>query len=127
MNIVMLIGNLGADAELRSFEGGGQVCSFRMATSRKYKNPAGELITKTEWHRCSLWGTRGAAVCQYLTKGKKVAVTGEIRYREHEKEGQRYWTTEIHVQELEFVGGGNGTGGGGGGGSGNDDMGEMPF
>lgn len=91
---VFLAGNLGKDAELRE-AGETVVCSFSVATNRKVK---GEKVTT--WVRCSLWGARGEGLAQYLTKGQKVAVTGELSTREYD--GKFY--VECRVDEVTLLG-----------------------
>lgn len=73
MNRGVFIGNLGKDAELRSTQAGQQVCVFSVAATSRYKDKA-----KTTWVRCDLWGKRAEALAQYLTKGLKVYIEGEI-------------------------------------------------
>ena len=89
-------GNLGRDAEIRTTQGGG-VCSFSVAVEQR----KGKEKTTT-WVRCSLWGKRGEVVAQYLTKGTRVAVTGELSL--HEYQGKT--TLECKVGEVTMLGGG---------------------
>jgi single-strand DNA-binding protein len=106
-----ITGRLGKDAELRQ-AGRDNVCSFSVASGRKVK---GEETTT--WVRCSLWGKRGEALVQYLTKGTKIAVGGELSTREHN--GKTY--LDLRVGEmLELMGGGNRNGGSPRGGSSSD-------
>lgn len=95
-------GNLGKDAELRD-AGQSRVLSFSVASSAKVK---GEKTTT--WVRCSLWGKRGEALAQYLTKGSKVCVAGELSTREYN--GSTY--LEMRVSELDMMGGRGASGGG---------------
>lgn len=88
-------GNLGKDAELR-VAGKDNVCSFSVASGRKVKGEE-----QTTWVRCSLWGKRGDALAQHLTKGSKVAVSGELSTREHN--GKTY--LELRVAEIDLMGG----------------------
>lgn len=126
LNKVMLIGNLGADPEVRSTNNGSRVASFSLATSRQWTTQAGEKQEKTEWHRCVAWNTRtnqlADFVQQYLKKGDRAYVEGRIEYRTWEdREGQTRYTTEINVRELVLLsprGDAGGAGGGGGGGGG---------
>ncbi len=104
VNRVTLMGNLGADAELRQTQKQA-VLNFRMATSERFKTADGEKKEHTEWHQCTLWGTRGEALADHLTKGTKVLVAGRIRTRQYEKDGVTRHSTEIHIDDLEFVGG----------------------
>ena len=105
LNKVTLIGNLGADPEVRSTSGGNRVATFSLATSRQWNSPSGEKQEKTEWHRCVVWNTKVSTLAdiveRYLKKGDKVYVEGRIEYRQwQDKEGQTRYSTEINVREL---------------------------
>ena len=115
LNKVTLIGNLGADPEVRSTTGGNRVASFSLATSRSWNNPSGDRQEKTEWHRCVVWNTKGSQLAdiveKYVKKGDKLYVEGRIEYRQwQDKDGQTRYTTEINVRELIMLGGGRGGG-----------------
>ena len=107
MIFATVAGNLGKDASIRQ-AGNTPVCSFGVATEAKVK---GEK--KTTWVNCSLFGKRGEAICQHLTKGTRVAVVGRLSQREHN--GKTY--LELDVSEITLLGGGQKDGGGVGGGS----------
>ena len=95
MNSVVLVGNLGADPELRQ-AGDKDVCNFRIATS--------EYGDKTEWHSIVVWGNQAQSCGQYLSKGSKVAIHGRLQTRQWEdKEGNTRYTTEIVAQNVEFL------------------------
>jgi len=118
----MLIGNLGADPEVRSTNNGTRVATLSLATSRQWTTQAGEKQEKTEWHRCVVWNTRSSGLAdvveKYLKKGDRVYVEGRIEYRTwKDREGQTRYTTEINVRDLVMLSG-RGDGGGGGGGEG---------
>ena len=105
LNKVTLIGNVGADPELRSTTGGHRVATFTLATSRSWKGANGEQQEKTEWHRCSVWNNKASTLAdiveKYVSKGDKLYVEGSIEYRQwQDKEGQTRYTTEINVREL---------------------------
>lgn len=105
MNLVILKGNLGKDPEIKSFEWG-KVASFSIATTEKYKNGKGELITETDWHNCTFRGAICDAIEKYLHKGDQVLVTGKIKYRSYEnKDSQTVHITEIKCSEFEFCSG----------------------
>lgn len=115
LNKVTLIGNLGADPEVRTTSGGGRVATFSLATSRVWNSPSGEKQEKTEWHRCVVWNTKVSTLAdlveRYLKKGDKVYVEGRIEYRQWtDKEGQTRYTTEINVRELIMLSGRQGGG-----------------
>ena len=120
LNKVMLIGNLGADPEVRSTSNGSRVATLSLATSRQWTTQAGEKQEKTEWHRCVVWNAKGSGLAdvveKYLKKGDRVYVEGRIEYRTwQDKEGQKRYTTEINVRDLVMLSG-RGDGGAGGGG-----------
>jgi single-strand DNA-binding protein len=118
----MLIGNLGADPEVRTIPNGSRVASFSMATSRQWNAEGGQRQEKTEWHRCVVWNNRSGGggladvVEKYLKKGDRVYVEGRIEYRSYEdkKDGQTKYVTEINVRDLVMLSG-RGEGGEGGG------------
>ncbi len=121
LNKVMLIGNLGADPEVRSTANGARVATLSIATSRQWNNQAGERQEKTQWHRVVLWNnSKGSGLVdfaeKYLKKGDRVYVEGEIEYRTWEdREGKTRYTTEIKAREVMAVGGKAGSGGSEGG------------
>ena len=117
LNKVTLIGNLGADPEIRSTTGGNRVATFGLATSRSWNSPSGDRQEKTEWHRCVVWNSKGSQLAdiveKYVKKGDKLYVEGRIEYRQwQDKDGQTRYSTEINVRELIMLGGGRGGGGG---------------
>lgn len=128
LNKVMLIGNLGADPEIRSFNNGGKVANLRIATSEQWKDKAtGERKEKTEWHTVAIFSEGLVSVVErYLKKGSKVFVEGKLQTRKwQDQNGQDRYSTEIVIQGLggtltmlDGPGGGGGGGMGGGGGSG---------
>ena len=116
LNKVTLIGNLGADPEVRSTSGGNRVATFSLATSRSWNGPSGDRQEKTEWHRCVVWNSKVTQLAdiveRYLKKGDKVYVEGRIEYRQwQDKENQTRYSTEINVRELIMLSGRGGAGG----------------
>ena len=106
VNKVILVGNLGADPEVKYLSNGTTVATFRMATTENRVNKAsGEKTTTTEWHRIVAFG-RLAEICgEYLNKGKQVYVEGRLRTRSWEdKDGNRKYTTEIIAQVMQMLG-----------------------
>ena len=128
LNKVMLIGNLGADPEIRTFNNGGKVANLRIATSESWKDrQTGERKEKTEWHTVAIFSEGLVSVVErYLKKGSKVFVEGKLQTRKwQDQNGQDRYSTEIVIQGmggtltmLDGAGGGAGGGMGGGGGSG---------
>lgn len=105
LNKVMLIGNLGADPEVRSTANGGKVANLSLATSRSWNSASGERQEKTEWHRIVVWNTKSGSQAdfaeKYLKKGDKVYVEGAVEYRTWEdREGNKRYTTEINAREV---------------------------
>mgnify|MGYP006297511803 CR=1 FL=1 len=101
MNRVILIGNLGRDPEVRNFANGGRVCSLRLATSETWKDrESGERRERTEWHNVAIFPEGLVKVAeQYLRKGSKVAVTGQLRTRKwQDQSGQDRYMTEVVLQ-----------------------------
>jgi single-strand DNA-binding protein len=100
-NSVQLIGHLGKDVELISFESGNQKAQVSMATSESYKNAKGELVTDTQWHNLVAWGKAAEYMAKSLKKGSYVAVNGSIAYRTYTtKDGDIKNYTEIKVNEF---------------------------
>ncbi len=129
LNKVMLIGNLGADPEIRTFQNGGKVANIRIATSETWKDrQTGERKEKTEWHTVSIFSEGLVGVVErYLKKGSKVFVEGKLQTRKwQDKDGQDRYSTEVVIQglggTLTMLDGAQG-GGGGGGSSGGWDQG----
>jgi single-strand DNA-binding protein len=110
MNKAILVGNLGADPEVRSTSNGSRVATLSIATSRQWKNQAGEKQEKTEWHRVVFWNTKFSNLAdiaeRFCKKGDKVYVEGSIEYRSwQDREGQTRYTTEINGRELILLSG----------------------
>ncbi|MFG6591217.1 single-stranded DNA-binding protein [Sulfitobacter sp. 1A12157] len=128
VNKVILIGNLGRDPEVRSFQNGGKVCNLRIATSETWKDRnTGERREKTEWHSVAIFQEGLVRVAeQYLKKGSKVYIEGQLQTRKwQDQSGQDRYSTEVVLQGfggtltmLDGPGGGSGGGGGGGYGGG---------
>ena len=114
VNKVILIGNLGADPEVRFLPSGEAVANLRIATTDTWKDKDGNKQEQTEWHRVSFFG-RTAEVCQqYLKKGSSVYVEGSIRTRKwQDQSGQERYTTEVRGDKMQMLGG-RGAGGAGG-------------
>ena len=121
INKVILIGNLGADPEVRYTQSGTPVASFSLATTERRKGQDGQVQEMTEWHRIVAW-TRLAEICgEYLSKGSKVYIEGRLQTRKwKDQSGNDRYTTEIIAREMKMLsprttaGSGSGSGGGGG-------------
>jgi len=103
-NKVQLIGHLGADPEMKSFENGNAMAKMRIATNETYKNAQGELVTDTQWHTVIAWGKTAETAGKFLNKGSEVLVDGRLVHREYTaSDGQKRHTTEVVVQDLIFM------------------------
>ena len=115
VNKVILIGNLGADPEVRSTTGGSQVASLRIATSETWNDrQTGERTERTEWHRVTLYGRLAEIAGQYLRKGAKVYLEGRLQTRKwQDKDGNDRYTTEVVANEMQMLDGRSGNMGSG--------------
>jgi single-strand DNA-binding protein len=104
MNKVILLGNLGADPELRYTTAGVAVLSMRLATNESYVDKNKEPQERTEWHTVVVWGNRAAGLSRVLTKGSSVLVEGGLRTSSYEKDGTKRYRTEVHAREVLFAG-----------------------
>ena len=97
VNKVILVGNLGNDPEVRSMQSGDEVCNLSVATSENWKDKqTGERREKTEWHRVVIFNQGLVNVCKnYLKKGSKVYIEGQLETRSWEQDGQKKYTTEV--------------------------------
>ena len=115
VNKVILVGNLGKDAEVRVTPGGQSVASFSIATTENWTSKEGEKKEQTEWHRIVLWGKTADSLQPYLVKGKQIYLEGRLQTRQWEKEGQKHYTTEVKADKIVLLGGGGGASGSRGG------------
>lgn len=100
-NKVQLIGNLGANPEIRSFDNGKTVARFSLATSDSYQDANGKKISETQWHNLVAWGGLAKIIEKYLTKGSEVAVEGKLTHRTYEdKDGNKKYFTEVVLHDM---------------------------
>ena len=111
LNKVLLLGNLGADPELRVTPGGQAVLKLRLACSESFKDNRGERKERTEWCRVTVWGKRGEALAKILHKGDRIFVEGRLQTSKYEKNGATAYSTEIVANNVIL----NGNRGGGAG------------
>ncbi len=123
VNKVIIVGNLGADPEVKSFQNGGKVCNLRIATSESWKDKnTGDKQERTEWHSVAIFSEGLAGVAErFLRKGSKVYIEGQLRTRKwQDAQGNDRYSTEVVLQgpgaTLTMLDGAPGSGGGGGGG-----------
>lgn len=118
VNKVILIGNLGADPETRYAQNGNAVTNIRLATSKQWRDrESGQNNERTEWHRVVFFQRLAEVAGEYLKKGSRVYIEGELQTRQWERDGQKHYTTEIVANEMQMLDSRSEMGGGGGGGS----------
>ncbi|MEA3495631.1 MAG: single-stranded DNA-binding protein [Bacteroidota bacterium] len=104
INKVILIGNLGADPEVRRFAEDTAVANFNIATTENYKDKSGEWQEKTEWHRIVVWRFLAERAEKYLKKGMKVYIEGKLQTRSwDDKDGNKKYTTEVVAQNFQML------------------------
>jgi single-strand DNA-binding protein len=108
VNKVILIGNLGADPELKYTPSNRPLCNLRIATTETWKDKSGTKQEKTEWHRVTVWGDQAENCSKYLAKGRSVYVEGRLQTNSYEKDGQKHYSTTVTADRVVFLGGGNG-------------------
>jgi len=109
VNKIILLGNLGADPEVRHTPGGQAVCNLRVATNERWKDRDGQLQDRTEWHSVTVWGQQGEACGAHLSKGRQVYVEGRLQTREYaDRDGNACRAVEIVANSVVFIGGDGG-------------------
>ncbi|MBK8485447.1 MAG: single-stranded DNA-binding protein [Saprospiraceae bacterium] len=104
-NSVRLIGNLGANPDIKSFEKGNKVARFTLATNDSYTDKDGKKVTETQWHTMVAWGKTADIVEEFLTKGSEVAIEGKLTSRSYEgKDGEKKYITEVVIHEVLLLG-----------------------
>lgn len=114
VNKVILVGNLGADPELKYTPSNRALCNLRIATTEVYKDKGGQRQEKTEWHRVTVWGDTAENCSKYLAKGRSVYIEGRLQTRSYDKDGQKHYATDVVADRVVFLGGGGGAEGGAG-------------
>lgn len=115
LNRVLLLGNLGADPELRVTPGGQAVLKLRLATNESYLDRNNVRQERTEWHRVTVWGRRAEALGKILTKGDSLFIEGRLQTSSYEKNGEKRYSTDIVANNIILTGGrGRGQGEGAG-------------
>lgn len=105
VNKVILVGNLGKDAELRYTPGGAPISNFSLATTEVWNDKEGQRQEKTEWHRVVLWGRSAESLQDYLKKGKQVYVEGRLQTRSwDDKDGNKKYSTEVRADRIVLLG-----------------------
>jgi single-strand DNA-binding protein len=107
-NKVQLIGNLGQNPEIKTFENGKILAKFSLATTDSYRDASGKKITDTQWHNIVAWGNLAKIAEKYLTKGSEVAVEGKLTHRAYDdKNGKKSYSTEVVLSDLVLLRGKN--------------------
>lgn len=104
VNKVILIGNLGKDPEVFSFDTGVKKVTFSLATTEIYRNKEGQDVEQTEWHNIVVWRSLADIAEKFLRKGSQVYIEGRIRYRTYEKDGQKKYITDIEADNINMLG-----------------------
>jgi single-strand DNA-binding protein len=107
----MLIGNLGADPDVKNINGNA-VCNLSVATTEKWLGKDGTKQERTEWSRVTVWGKQAENCGKFLSKGKKVYVEGKLQTRSYDKDGQKHYATDIVASNVQFLSPAGGAGGG---------------
>ncbi|MBM63760.1 MAG: single-stranded DNA-binding protein [Acidobacteria bacterium] len=107
VNRVILVGNIGKDAEVRYTAGGSAVSTLSLATTEVWNDrTSGQRQERTEWHRVVVWGKQAETLSEYLTKGRQIYVEGRLQTRQWEdKEGSKRYTTEVRTDRVVLLGG----------------------
>lgn len=106
VNLAILVGNVGQNPDIKVFDGGTKKATFSLATSEKYKDRNGEVHENTEWHNIVCWRATADVVERFVKKGTQVYIQGKITTRSWEDQnGQKRYTTEIEVANLQLLGG----------------------
>src|SRR5438067_1690582 len=100
LNRVLLLGNLGADPELKVTQGGQAVLKLRLATTESYLDKSNTRQERTEWHSITVWGRRGEALAKILSKGRSIFVEGSLRTSSYEKDGEKRYRTEVIANNI---------------------------
>jgi len=102
LNLVIIIGNLTRDVELRALEDGKYVASFDLATNDSYKNKAGVKVETVEFVRCSAFGKSAELIAQYMKKGSQILIQGKLKTHSWEKDGVKHYQTRVVVNSFKF-------------------------
>ena len=105
INKVIIIGNLGNDPDKRALPNGDVVTNISIATSESWKDAQGQQQERTEWHRVVMFKRLGEIAAEYLKKGSKVYIEGQLRTRQWDKDGQKHYSTEIIAREMQMLDG----------------------
>ena len=103
MNRITIIGRVGQEPKVHTFDSGTKKASFSLATSEKYKDKEGNKVEETEWHNCVIFGKLAEVVEKYVHKGDLLALEGKVKTREYEVDGNKKYITEVICQTMEML------------------------
>ena len=104
-NKVQLIGHVGQEPEIKTFEGGKKLANITIATNDYYINDKGDKVEQTEWHKVTAWGKVAEIIEKYVTKGKEIAIEGKLTHRSYDdKGGNKRYITEVVVNDILLMG-----------------------
>ena len=104
-NKVQLIGHVGNDPEIKTFDGGKKLAKLNVATNESYKNDKGEKVEETQWHSLIAWGKTADIIEKYVVKGKEIAIEGKLTHRSYDdKEGNKRYITEVVANDILLLG-----------------------
>jgi single-strand DNA-binding protein len=104
-NKVQLIGHVGQDPEIKTFDGGKKLAKLSIATNESYKNDKGEKVEETQWHNLIAWGKTADIIEKYVVKGKEIAIEGKLTHKSYDdKNGEKRYVTEVVIDELLMLG-----------------------
>ena len=104
-NKVQLIGHVGNDPEIKTFDGGKKLAKLSIATNESYKNDKGEKVEETQWHNLIAWGKTAEIIEKYVVKGKEIAIEGKLTHKSYDdKNGEKRNVTEVVIDELLMLG-----------------------
>jgi single-strand DNA-binding protein len=105
VNRLLIVGNVGRDAEVRTSPEGHKVANFSVATTETWKGRDGAKQERTTWFRVALWGKQAEAIGQYLVKGKQVCVEGSVSVREYDKDNEKRFSLDVRADRVTLLGG----------------------
>ena len=104
-NKVQLIGHVGQEPEIKTFDGGKKLANITIATNDYYINDKGDKVEQTEWHKVTAWGKIAEIIEKYVTKGKEIAIEGKLTHRSYDdKDGNKRYITEVVVNDILLMG-----------------------
>jgi len=104
MNKIILAGYVGMEPKIHG-SNGTTVATLSIATNDNYKSKDGQLVEQTDWHQLAFFGNMAKVVQKYITKGSRICVDGKLKHSQYEKDGEKRWSTQVVVNNMEMMGG----------------------